>query len=49
MTVLEQIQQLEESVTTRRLREAIVTEDGNAWLLDVEKQIQKLRSQLDEG
>lgn len=41
-----QIKQLEEKITNRRLRDAILTQDGDIWLADVESQIAQLRAQL---
>lgn len=40
-----QIIALEATVTQRRLREAALTEEGRAWLADVDTQIAVLRSQ----
>ena len=40
-----QITALEASVTQRRLREAALTEDGRAWLADVDGRIAALRTQ----
>ena len=37
---------LEASITPRRLREALLTEEGKQWLADVEAQIAAYRSQL---
>lgn len=42
----EKIISLENSITKRRLREAILTEDGSAWLADIEHQIEILRQGL---
>ena len=41
-----QIKALEASITERRYREAILTDEGKAWLEGVEEQIQTLRNQL---
>lgn len=41
-----QIKQLEEKVTDRRLREAVLTEEGELWLLGIESEIAQLRAQL---
>lgn len=41
-----QIADLEKSVSDRRLREAVLTEAGAAWLADVNAQIEVLRAQL---
>jgi hypothetical protein len=38
--------ELEATITPRRLREAILTESGKKWLLQVETQIAALRKQL---
>lgn len=43
---LDEISSLEATVTNRRLREAALTDEGKAWLLDVEAQIKKLRANL---
>jgi len=40
-----QITALEASVTQRRIREAALTDDGRAWLADVDAQITSLRHQ----
>jgi len=37
---------LEHKITNRRLREALLTEEGKCWLLDIEKQIETLREGL---
>ena len=44
--VLAQISALEATVTQRRLREAVTTVDGKAWLANVDTQIAALRAQL---
>lgn len=41
-----QIADLEESVTDRRKREAILTDAGREWLVNVDSQIATLRAQL---
>lgn len=41
--VQEQILMLESTITARRLREAVLTEEGKAWLENIEQQIQSLR------
>ena len=40
-----QILALEGTVTQRRLREAALTDEGKAWLADVDDQIETLRAQ----
>jgi len=40
-----QIQALEATVTQRRLREAALTDEGKAWLADLDAQIAALRAQ----
>ena len=37
---------LEQSVTQRRIRDAILTESGKTWLSDVENQIEDIRKTL---
>ena len=44
--ILAQIADLEASVTDRRLREAMLTDAGRAWLADVDAQIAALRGTL---
>lgn len=44
--VLTAIRELEVSVTPRRLREAILTPEGAAWLADIEAQIAAKRALL---
>jgi len=46
LTVQEQIVELEAQQTPRRLREAVLTEDGELWLTSIEAQITALRAQL---
>jgi hypothetical protein len=46
IAILAQIAAIEATVTQRRLREAALTEDGRAWLADVDAQIAALRAQL---
>lgn len=46
LTIQQQIEVLEASITTRRLRDAVLTEEGKAWLSGVEAQIAQLRGQL---
>jgi hypothetical protein len=41
-----QITALETTVTPRRIREAVLTEDGALWLAGVDAQIATLRAQL---
>lgn len=45
-TALDEIRNLEASVTPRRLREAVLTEEGKAWLANVESQIATLRASI---
>ena len=40
------IRNLEATITPRRLREALLTDEGKAWLADVEAQIAAHRAQL---
>lgn len=44
--ILSQITALEATVTQRRLREAVTTTEGKAWLTAVDAQIAALRAQL---
>lgn len=44
--LLQQIVAIETMVTQRRLRDAILTPEGAAWLADVEAQIAARRAQL---
>jgi hypothetical protein len=44
--ILAQILAIEATVTQRRLREAVTTVEGKAWLADVDSQIAALRAQL---
>jgi hypothetical protein len=43
---LEQIQTLEAEITPRRQREALLTEEGKAWLVEQDAKIAALRAQL---
>lgn len=43
---LQQIAALEGQVTQRRIREAALTDEGKAWLQDIEAQIAALRGVL---
>ena len=43
---LQQISALEAQVTQRRLREAVLSPEGGAWLQSIETQIATLRSTL---
>lgn len=43
---LNKISALESSITSRRIREAMLTDAGKAWLEDVESQIATLRGSL---
>lgn len=45
-SILNQIEAIEASVTQRRLREAVLTENGATWLSDRESEIAALRAQL---
>jgi len=40
------IQKLESQITSRRLRDAILTEAGRQWLDDIESEIEALRGEL---
>ncbi len=42
------ISQLEQQVTPRRIREAVLTEEGKLWLDNIDSQIEELRNQLQE-
>ena len=42
----EQLFNLEQSITPRRMREAVLSEEGKTWLDGVENQIAKLREKL---
>lgn len=44
--IMAEIAALEATVTNRRLREAALTEDGKAWLADVDARIAALRGIL---
>ena len=44
--VKHQIADLESTITPRRLRDAVLTDEGRVWLEDVEAQINMLRGQL---
>jgi hypothetical protein len=44
--ILAEIAALEATVTNRRLREAALTEDGKAWLAEVDARIAALRGTL---
>lgn len=44
--IRKQIRDLEAAQTPRRLREAVIYQDGKAWLEDLESQLISLRSQL---
>jgi len=45
-TALDAIRNLEASVTPRRLREAVLTEEGKIWLANVDSQIATLRQSI---
>jgi polyhydroxyalkanoate synthesis regulator phasin len=47
--LLLQIESLEQKITPRRLREAVLNEEGRTWLETLEAQISALRSQLNQG
>lgn len=40
---------LESSITPRRLREAVLSDAGKAWLTDIEMQVQVLRAPAEAG
>lgn len=44
--ILDAILRIEETITERRKREAILSEYGREWLLERENEISELRSQL---
>lgn len=44
--IYDQIRDIEYSITNRRLREAVLTESGAAWLAEREAEIEVLRQQL---
>jgi hypothetical protein len=44
--VMQGISELEAAVTPRRLRDAVLTIDGQTWLEDVEAQISALRADI---
>lgn len=44
--IVAQIESLESTVTQRRLREAVLTPEGAAWLADVDLQITALRNSI---
>jgi hypothetical protein len=46
LAILEQIRDLEITVTPRRIRESALTQAGKDWLADVDAQIAALRAQL---
>lgn len=41
-----EIQNIENTITPRRLREAVLTEEGRIWLINLEAEIAALRAQL---
>ena len=43
---LREIKELENTITNRRLREALSTDDGKTWVADVEKLIEAERVKL---
>ena len=45
-TALDEIRNLEALVTPRRLREAVLTEEGRSWLASIESQIATLRQSI---
>ena len=44
--IMQQIYTLEHSITPRRLRDAMLTDSGKEWLVDIESQLDILRAQL---
>lgn len=46
---VQKIETLEASITARRLREAVLSDAGKAWLTDIEMQIQVLRAPAEAG
>ncbi|MDR1274798.1 MAG: hypothetical protein LBL72_00170 [Candidatus Accumulibacter sp.] len=40
--------EIERQITPRRLREAILTDGGRAWLMNWEMELQELRNELKE-
>ncbi len=44
--VMSQITALEGQITQRRIREAVLTPEGKAWLQSIEDQIKTLRTKL---
>jgi type II secretory pathway component PulC len=46
--ILFQMSEIERQITARRLREAILTDEGRAWLMNWEMELQELRSELKE-
>lgn len=45
-TPMDEIRSLEASVTPRRIREAVLTEEGKIWLANIEAQIAVLRQSI---
>jgi len=45
-SIVSQILALEATITERRLREAVLTDEGKVWLASVDAQIAALRGQL---
>jgi hypothetical protein len=46
LTPMDEIRNLEASVTPRRIREAVLTEEGKIWLANIEAQIAVLRQSI---
>jgi hypothetical protein len=46
--ILFQMAEIERQITPRRLREAILTDGGRAWLMNWEMELQELRNELKE-
>ncbi|MDR1162835.1 MAG: hypothetical protein LBM17_03230 [Candidatus Accumulibacter sp.] len=46
--ILFQMAEIERQITPRRLREAILTDSGRAWLMNWEMELQELRNELKE-
>lgn len=44
--VLSQIYAMESQITPRRLREALISDQGKAWIVEIETQINTLRGSL---
>lgn len=46
LTIMESIKELEGLITNRRIREAILTDEGKGWLENVDRDIESLRASL---